>query len=411
MNYGPIKKLEDFKKIQSNNLGIILITDSKTGNHLHLPSCSFVTESNYQQKVITDNKKFGDYSWWANVSMAEKKDPTAKLCTKCNPVLMEQQSALNESGTFLQISVFHKIIEAGWGAETEFPVSIAPFVSDPMKQDVAIKKTQQQGESMKIKTRSGGFQQAIVNSQSESLRKETSIDVLASASKDNFSYVLCTEVKKLNPYYVSWIFFQQNVLENNFRVLSKSTVGGGTLNLLSILESDLVDKKLFVQVEKFDKLKSFTPNIYDYGVTLTKDDKGNYKFQKSSLNKATTQVIEGTFGSIVDSVTNQVSTGAGYDYDAQYFIPIIVTNANILTCNYDVKDLDLNSGVISKIDLQPQDAVIYEYPFPMRVRFPNQVIGVSNDVQLRHSLRWPVLIVSPKGLGSFLTAINKDAII
>lgn len=349
MNYGPIKKLEDFKKIQSNNLGIILITDSKTGNHLHLPSCSFVTESNYQQKVITDNKKFGDYSWWANVSMAEKKDPTAKLCTKCNPVLMEQQSALNESGTFLQISVFHKIIEAGWGAETEVPVSIAPFVSDPMKQDVAIKKTQQQGEPMEIKTRSGGFQQAIVNSQSESLRKETSIDVLASASKDNFTYVLCIEVKKLNPYYVSWIFFQQNVLENNFRVLAKSTVGGGTLNLLSILESDLVDEKLFVQVEKFDKLKSFTPNIYDYGVTLTKDDKGNYKFQKSSLNKATTQVIEGTFGSIVDSVTNQVSTGTGYDYDIQYFIPIIVTNANILTCNYDVKDLDLNSGVISKM--------------------------------------------------------------
>ena len=57
-------------------------------------------------------------------------------------------------------------------------------------------------------------------------------------------YVL--KLKKLNPNYVSWVFFQQNVTENEFRVISKSTKDNGTLNLMTILESDIVkDRKNF----------------------------------------------------------------------------------------------------------------------------------------------------------------------
>ena len=46
MNFGPIKTEDDFKEIKKNNKGIILITDISTGDHIHTPSCSFVTEEN-----------------------------------------------------------------------------------------------------------------------------------------------------------------------------------------------------------------------------------------------------------------------------------------------------------------------------------------------------------------------------
>ena len=128
------------------------------------------------------------------------------------------------------------------------------------------------------------------------------------------------------------------------------------------------------------------------------------------MNDAATQVIEGTFGVAVDALINQVTTGKGYDHEAQYFIPIIVTNANILTCKYDPKDLDLNSGTVSKLELCQQDAVIYEYPFPMRVRFPNQVTSVQSEIQLRHAAKWPVLVLSPKGLDDFLDSFEKDVL-
>ena len=45
-----LEKKEDFIEIKKNNVGVILITDSTTGNHVHIPSCSFVTESNYEEK-------------------------------------------------------------------------------------------------------------------------------------------------------------------------------------------------------------------------------------------------------------------------------------------------------------------------------------------------------------------------
>jgi len=93
-NHGKIKSQEDFKKIREENTGIILITDNATGNQIHTPSCSFVTEADFQEKVITNQSKNGDYFWYANITHTNKTHSKVELCSVCDPDLYEKNDSL-----------------------------------------------------------------------------------------------------------------------------------------------------------------------------------------------------------------------------------------------------------------------------------------------------------------------------
>jgi len=401
-----IKSEEEFRKLIQKKEGIILITDNVTGDHVHLTTCDNVAEKNFVEKVIANNNKNGRYFWGSTTSSFNSASTKFTACTNCKPTDFEKLSGLNVGGTFLQIAVHEKLKNENWPTIPEFPISLAPFVTDPMKHDIALKRINI-GNGTEVKTSSNNFQRAIAESQNQFFRKETSIDILAQKTTMPRDYVLCIEVKKLNPEYVNWVFFDEGTMDNKFRVRTKSLSNQGIVNLLKIHESDRHGNEIFIHIEEFTDIPNFQPNCYDYGVTLTKDKEGNYSFQKSSLYDASLQIVESTYGALVDALINQVSTGMGY-VPSQVFIPIIVTNANLLICDYDKKDIDLEKGIISNADFKSVNSIIYEIPTPMRAKFPNEITTNTNGEMTRTSSRWPILIMNPKGLDEFLSNFDKD---
>ncbi len=400
-SFGRINSIEKFKEIKELNTGIVLITDYATGNHVHLPDCVHVTEENFNEKVVQNNSQHGEYFWYENIPHTMKEHNDLTSCSTCHPDFKDMKMVLNDSGTFLQVSVLKQLKNHEWGPEPEFPTSLAPFIKDPTKYP---------GISPGYPgiIRASLFPQAVSESQNQFLKKETSIDGLGSKIHNDINYLLCTQVKKLNPKYVDWCFFKQGNSFNKFRVTTKSILGGGLVDLMTIPPTKMKNgKAVHIQIENFD-IPNTSLVFSDFGVALHKDPNGKkYTFQNSSLNNAVTQCIESTYGILVNALVHQVTTGDGYDINSQIFVPVIVTNANLFLCDFNTSNINSQTGEISDLNFKSLDHIVYEYPTPMTAQFPKSVIGTRNEIQLKMAIRWPVLITNPTGFENILS--NLDA--
>ena len=305
----------------------------------------------------------------------------------------ERRKSLNESGVFLHSMVLERMKKAGCEVYSEVPVSAAPFLSDPSKEASVMGWTN--GTSMSLDVQK--FQKAVADSQNEPLRRETAVDVVA-RKRDG---VLCVEVKKLNRKYVDWVFVKQDVVDDEFFAMTNTASRETDNDLLHVPETSRT-AGLSLRMMSYS-LEYLLPDKYDQGVSLTRDRTDKYSFKSNSLTEAARQIVEGTFGLIVESLIKHVSAGKDND---QSFIPIVVTTANILVCEYSPEDLTVEG--VSKLNLEPRDAVIYDCPVPMRAKFPNQIADIDNREQMRRFIRWPVLVVSPRGLDKFLSAVKAD---
>ena len=84
VNWKEIKTLEEFREIQKKEEGYIVIADIAFPNKIHEPSCSFVKEEYFEEKVIRNRCKNGHYYWVNNVRFA-KEQWNADPCPICNP--------------------------------------------------------------------------------------------------------------------------------------------------------------------------------------------------------------------------------------------------------------------------------------------------------------------------------------
>ena len=80
-NWKEIETLEEFREIVRKNEGYIVITDIANTNKIHRPSCRWVREEYFEEKVIKNKCRNGHYYWTNNIKFAQKKwgakvDPT-----------------------------------------------------------------------------------------------------------------------------------------------------------------------------------------------------------------------------------------------------------------------------------------------------------------------------------------------
>ena len=299
--------------------------------------------------------------------------------------------ALEEGGTFLHLEAKNLIEHHGWKPLIEFPSSGAPFVSDPMKQPGAVK------DGM---TDPRMFQEVVRRSQDPYRGSKREVDIFASKTED-VRFNLCVEVKKRNPEFVKFVLLERQDETSGFSVVAKS-MQKGVLDLMSIPRINSEGLGLFVTIKQFN-LNPSIKGIYDFGLTLTKKG-GKYKFQDNHLRDAAIQVAEGTYGIILDSVTRQIVNSA--KHIDEYFVPVIVTNAEIYTVTYDVEKTDSESGKVKNIKFKNEDRVVYKSPMLASTTFPNQATGIQTTEQVKQASRWPVIVTNMKGLKRLLEAID-----
>ena len=297
--------------------------------------------------------------------------------------LKDQLEALDGSGVALRAKVLEQLKKDNWRVEKDVSVSAAPFLYDSVEPGETMRPENDAERGTKSKN-------GIVRIQNEHLRREASVDIVATSDSTR---VLCVGIEKRDPLRENWVFadpdadegFPDASIENRkFVAVSRnSSSERKSDDLLHVPESDSAPKGWAVRMEKVELL--LDTYRYDQGMSFQKNE-GEYAPNRSLAN-ASGRIIEGTFGLIVESLIRQVSSNEGRN--EQKFIPIIVTTANILLCKSNRDGLT--------VDGVPKDAVVYNCPVPLRARFPGHIAGW--DGHKYRTVRWPVLIVTTKGLG------------
>jgi len=325
--------------------------------------------------------------------------------------LDKKTKSLNQSGTFLQFHILNELNKRKWSTVVETPVSFAPFNKRPETHQLLY------GQLLSKHTvNADHFAQAVLESQNQSMKNETSVDIDAGKNielkKDtvNAIFRLYIEVKKNDPDYSDWCFFQQKIKSEPMRLTTKNITSKGRVNLFTVTENDRYKNKIWVQTIQYPSLEIFTKDVSDFALALHAKEvkKDYYRSEKTKVDEAARQIIKGTYGLIIDRVVNQVTTGKDYSHDPDIFVPIIITNANLFLCTFDPKDIDPNKGHIKKDpDYQPIDSIIYEYPKPKEVQFPDPLASNLAAEFRDHILKWHVLVMSPKGFVKFLEELDK----
>lgn len=319
----------------------------------------------------------------------------------------KKTKALNQSGAFLQIFVLTELIKRNWDVEIETPRTFAPFVEDPInKREILFRGNPNILESSE-------FPEAVSQSQDPTHRNETSLDIYAGKvilfGTKTATIRLCIEVKKNDPRYVDWCFFQQEKQQGSMRIITNCIRSIGRVDLFRVPPASRHSNDIFVQTHQLKNWKPLDNQISDFALALHGEEinKEYYRSEKTRVDEAARQIIKGTYGTIVDHIVHQVVTGQGYSHNPDVFIPVIVINANLFLCEFNAKDIDSKSGQIKKDPKYiPLDSIIYEYPKPKEVQFPAPLAGNLDSLSRRYAQKWHILITSPNGFVNLLENIG-----
>lgn len=314
----------------------------------------------------------------------------------------------NRSGVFLQTFVGNELEKQGWEKIFEHPVVIAPFNSDPNK---AFVDEGFRGPPSVVPTEK--YVQAMRDCQNKFLLTERSIDVIGSKAIKNTRIKLCIECKKLNPKYVEWCFFQQNEIPKEMHFITKSIRTTGQVRLFEVPKTEKYHNEIYVEINyRYNQYDLFPNTIADFGIALTNEKlKDEYfKTEKTVVDEACRQIIEGTYGLILESLIHQILTGTAEEYSGatDVYLPIVVTNASLKLCKYDPKKIDPKTGHLTEEPKYEKiNSIVYECNSPKNVQFPSPLFANLLPVHRRATSKWYVLIMTPKGLHDLLQKFNE----
>ena len=320
--------------------------------------------------------------------------------------LDEKTKSLNQSGAFLQLYVINQLEKCDWNVSSEYPVRISPFIDLPENDD-AVKQSLENDASVEPNS----FVRTVRNCMDKTTVKETSIDVIAGKFVHNQRmHTLCIESKKLHPKYVDWVFFKQTQSNGKLRLLVRSEHKPEVL-LFTTPKTTKYEKThlgICTIPEEFSDYE-----MCDFGISLKNEKVDNeyYKSDKTKVDDATRQIMEGTYGYIVDKILQNIQQGEpDLQYDAtECFFPIVVTNANLFVCDVDENKIDPQKGTIKENPKYKRvDSLIYEYPTPSTIQFPEPLRATSDSYENRAIKKWHVLVLSPKGFAEFLDKLDKS---
>lgn len=313
--------------------------------------------------------------------------------------LSDKTKSLNQSGAFLQIHTINQLQKHGWRVLSEYPVRLSPFLDLPQKNPLITSRLL--GGNIPDPL---SFVRSVNESMDKTSTKETSIDVVSGKTVDNYCFNLCIESKKLDPRFSDWVFFQQLKHQKGLRYFRRSYFANGEPVLFSTPKLGQ-QEETFLTVNK--GLTEFDYPICDFALSLKNKEieRDYYKSDKTKVDESARQIMEGTYGFIVDRILqhvlkNEPVLGNG---NSDYFIPIVVTNANLFTCEYDKDSINPTSGHIEKEPTYvPVDEVIYECPVPKTIQFPDPIEANTTSIENNLIRKWHVLILTPNGLTKFL---------
>jgi len=240
--------------------------------------------------------------------------------------------------------------------------------------------------------------------------KESALDIRAEHQNYLRLLTLVIECKKNNPEYVNWIFFPSQsphslnritvpVIQN--KALEDNPTGWQVVTGLS---------NTYFQDFPFTDEARETRGAYQT-TSDQRNDRTKTKTSNAAISEAAYQVALATQSVLHDEIeksSNQSNSINLMRWNMQAIIPIIVTSANLFTCNFDPSDVDPNTGEIpfDRAELTSHPYLVYAYPLPRHLQYlPSYTVTYLTPQMLELYKRMQIIVVHSSKLTDFLTKI------
>jgi hypothetical protein len=237
---------------------------------------------------------------------------------------------------------------------------------------------------------------------------ESTLDIRAELKTAEMLLTLLIECKKRNKNFVNWIFFPkprsssdyyQPVTRQIVNTLIASSSAGWTpdLSLHQVLSMNMIAAE-----EARETRGSYKAS--------NGDDKT--KTANDSITGAAYQVALATQSLVIEELGYSDALGKKsppleMPYKTQIFLPVVLTNAKLFTCDYNPGDIDPLTGEIplDKARITSQPYLFYEYPLPPHLQTSPKDLATALEYGLmRMFKRLDILVVNIEELPSLLTS-------
>ena len=246
--------------------------------------------------------------------------------------------------------------------------------------------------------------------------KASNLDIWAERYLAKYALQLLVECKKNNPEYVDWIFFPTSphrpikttvwVLESRF--VTFRTQGNNPyipFPHLQELRTDLVIA---------DEARETKGNY----LSRIKKDQQLTRTSNTAITEAATQIALATQAILYQEeqtlkkyfqrnpVNHPVSL-------PPVFLPVIVTTANLFTCDFQDVDVDLATGEIpfEKVVLQSHSCLLYDYPVPHALQRDPEEMGMQYSREsLEEQARMSIIVVQSASFPTLLARLSSFAV-
>ena len=248
--------------------------------------------------------------------------------------------------------------------------------------------------------------------------EHTHVDIVATLSNKPEDTHCIFECKKVDNNFKTWVFFiDQSYHENDESSLKIRVPGEDQLPFIipTIFNNDgyqTIVKSFFYPKDK--NSKDVHPiHCWDgYAIKLDYDKEG--KINKSNISKsANKNSIETACHQAILSSLGYAQSRLGKSKYNSRFIPIVLTSAELTSCQIKPEDIDFKDGIIkgnTSVKIKPENWIIYNYKPSIRdidkikLIAPNglNVAWINDTIDYTIS----VVIVNSEHLKEFLEAVR-----
>jgi len=233
--------------------------------------------------------------------------------------------------------------------------------------------------------------------------KQSSLDIRADHFAQNRSMTLLIECKKNNPELIHWVFFQKypprtTPSANVFQLEIDTAVTGGEKSFAASIRQ--FTTRLFIA----DEGRETRGDYIEYKKQGKKTKTSNAAIDDAAFQVAlATRAIALERTSILKALVGQQASGL--PSSRQRILPIIVTTAELLACDFSPEDVDCTIGEIGydKAHLRRLPYLLFEYTLPCYLQAePLDSLNATLRGSLELFKRLDIVVVNGAGLADFL---------
>jgi len=239
--------------------------------------------------------------------------------------------------------------------------------------------------------------------------EQSTLDIYAQLAKDTILLTILIECKKNNPEFIDWVFFPHSDTKRQKHftgslIANNPLEGSGNKWETTAMLSPMISLEWIPTSDAWETRGNYLK--YKRG--------DNTKTSNAAISQAAHQIALATKAVYEEELSNSKTlsvrtANAEKPYVQRIFIPTIVTTAKLFTCKFNSKDIDEKTGEIpfSKVTLEEQPYLLYEYPLPVHFHStPIDKVGVLKTGNKEFGTRMDILVVNSSKLSEFLSKLE-----